>query len=242
MTVSIGTVFLLNAAALYLFPPLGHLLGLSPGQFGTWAGVGIHDISSVVGAASAFGSQSLEVATAVKLSRALWIIPMTLLVSMLARRFGDSAPAAQAPKIQIPYFIGLFLAAALVRTYIPAVAAVAPYLARAAVVGFTVTLFLVGAGISVQVLKRVGWRVLLQGLVLWLSVMAASLLVILSYPRTPLCTAPTTSCTALSATPHQRTTRAVLAETLPVSANGTRKASPAAYGRPKRIAGKGTLR
>ncbi|MEJ2651153.1 MAG: putative sulfate exporter family transporter [Gammaproteobacteria bacterium] len=125
MSAALGTVFLLNAAALYLFPLAGHHLGLDQTQFGTWAGAAIHDISSVVGAAAAYGHHALRVATAVKLSRALWIVPVTLLVAMTHRlRAGKSGVATT--RITIPWFIGLFLLASTVRTLLPAVAGAGP--------------------------------------------------------------------------------------------------------------------
>jgi len=175
MSVAIGTVFLLNGAALYLFPPLGHFFHLTQSQFGTWAGVAIHDISSVVGASSVYGLAALQRATAVKLSRALWIVPLTLGAAWLHRR---RDPAARRTRVPVPWFIGLFIAASLVRSYSTAVASASHSIAAVARVGMTVTLFLIGAGLSRRALKAVGWRALLQGILLWAAIAAGALLVV----------------------------------------------------------------
>jgi uncharacterized integral membrane protein (TIGR00698 family) len=179
MTVAIGTVFILNAVGLYLFPIFGHLLHLGQVQFGTWAGVAIHDISSVVGASSLYGSVALQTATAIKLSRALWIVPIALGASLMFRWEAageESRPANR--KSQIPRFIGLFLLASMSRSFVPLVGTLAPVFSRIARLGFTLTLFLIGAGLSRATLKAVGWRPLAQGIALWLFISAASLLVI----------------------------------------------------------------
>lgn len=177
MSVALGTVFMLNAVALYAFPPLGHLLGLNQDQFGTWAGVAIHDISSVVGAASHYGSRALQVATAVKLSRALWIVPVTIVISMAHRRSLAAAgqSPARRPRLPIPWFIGLFLVASLLRTLVPGVAQAAPAVTHVAEHGLTLTLFLIGGGLVRETLKSVGARPLLLGLVLWLGISAGTL-------------------------------------------------------------------
>jgi len=166
MSVAMGAVFLLNAVALYLFPRMGHWLGLTQVQFGTWAGMAIHDISSVVGAASSYGLVALQTATAVKLSRALWIVPVAILAGW---RTGSKA------KIQVPWFIGLFLLASLARTLIVPLAAAGPLLSRVAVAGLTMTLFLIGAGLSRETLRSVGVRPLVQAMLLWLAIGAGAL-------------------------------------------------------------------
>lgn len=173
MSVALGTVFMLNAVALYLFPVIGHALKLTQPQFGTWAGVAIHDISSVVGAASVYGPAALTTATAVKLSRALWIVPLTL-GAMLLKGKGDGGKA----KIQIPWFIGLFLLASLLRLEIPAMMPAVPWLGLAAKIGMTLTLFLIGSSLSRAMIKAVGWKPLLQGVLLWLFISVASLMVV----------------------------------------------------------------
>ena len=198
MTVAMGTVFLLNAVALYVFPLIGHALHLSQTQFGTWAGVAIHDISSVVGAASRYGLPALQTATAVKLSRALWIVPVALGAALAFRRTAphtapqaagvadttvgfdpNQTPASARGKLQIPWFIGLFLLASVARSFLPGVAAASPAISHLATTGLTLTLFLIGAGISRQTLRVVGWKPMAQGIALWLAISAGSLLVIL---------------------------------------------------------------
>ncbi len=201
MTVAMGTVFLLNAVALYAFPWLGHAMHLSQTQFGTWAGVAIHDISSVVGASSRYGPPALQTAIAVKLSRALWIVPVAVAAALTFRRRAPHlAPAKaggvtsttvgfdphQTPlgargKVQVPWFIGLFLLASVARSVVPGAAGAAPALSHLATVGLTLTLFLIGAGISRKTLQTVGWKPLVQGILLWLAISAGSLLVILRF-------------------------------------------------------------
>jgi uncharacterized integral membrane protein (TIGR00698 family) len=177
LTVALGTVFMLNAVALYVFPPLGHALGLTQAQFGTWAGVAIHDISSVVGAASQYGGVALQTATAVKLSRSLWIIPVALAAGVLARRHSSSGSANG--KLQIPWFIGLFLLASVTRSLVPGIAAAAPAIGHVATTGLTLTLFLVGAGVSRSAIAAIGVRPMLQAVILWLVISAGSLGMIL---------------------------------------------------------------
>ena len=177
MTVAMGTVFVLNAVALFVFPPLGHALGLTQTQFGTWAGIAIHDISSVVGAASHYGLTALQTATAVKLSRALWIVPISLAAAFLFRR--TAGPGQAAGKLQIPWFIGFFLLASVARTLLPGIAVLAPALSHLATVGLTLTLFLIGTGLTRAMLKAVGWQPLAQGVILWLAISGGSLWVIL---------------------------------------------------------------
>ncbi len=180
MSVAMGTVFMLNAVALYLFPWLGHQLELSPAQFGTWAGVAIHDISSVVGAAALFGGGALVTATAVKLSRALWIVPLTAAAASYHRRGAKTDSAARRRlRIPIPWFIALFILASVARTWIPGVSDAAPYLQDAAEKGLTLALFLIGSGLSLRALKAVGWRPLLQGIILWGAISSVSLWIIL---------------------------------------------------------------
>ncbi|MBI1740775.1 MAG: putative sulfate exporter family transporter [Acidobacteriales bacterium] len=166
MAVSLGTIFVLNSVALLIFPLIGAAFHLSQSQFGLWAALAIHDTSSVVGAAAKYGSGALAVGTTVKLARALWIVPMTL---------GTALARHTKAKIQWPWFIALFCFAAVLNTYVNAGAPVYPGIAKAARVGMTVTLFLIGSGISIATLKRVGPRPLLQGVLLWLLVSVTSL-------------------------------------------------------------------
>jgi uncharacterized integral membrane protein (TIGR00698 family) len=171
MSVALGTVFVLNAVALFLFPLVGEALSMSQNQFGLWAAIAIHDTSSVVGAASHYGDEALQVATTVKLARALWIIPVALLTAVLFK-----TPGA---KIKLPYFILSFVGAMLLSTYVPALQAFGPWMVKLAKIGMTVTLFLIGAGLSTRVLKAVGPKPFLQGVLLWVTISAVSLWVIL---------------------------------------------------------------
>ena len=178
MSVAMGTVFLLNALALYLFPQLGHLLHLTPEQFGTWAGVAIHDISSVVGAASAYGGDALGIATVVKLSRVLWIVPLTLAAAWWFHRGSSASGGGKRPAP--PWFIGGFLLASLAAGYFPLLGEWTPMLTRLARLGFSFTLFCIGASLSREALKAVGWRPLLQAFLLWLFIGGVSLAVVLA--------------------------------------------------------------
>ena len=177
VSVALATVFLLNAVALLVFPPIGHATGLSQDGFGLWAALAIHDTSSVVGAGLAYGPRALEVATTVKLARALWIVPVTLFIGYLdARRrrlAGDEAPDALPAKK--PWFIGGFLAMAALVTWIPALRVPGHWVAFTAQRVLVLTLLLIGAGLSRKALKDVGARPLLQGLILWLIVAGAGL-------------------------------------------------------------------
>ena len=166
MAVSLATVFVLNSVALLTFPFIGAALKLSQSQFGLWAALAIHDTSSVVGAAAKYGAVALAVGTTVKLARALWIVPMTL---------GTALIRHTRARIQWPWFIALFCLAAVINTYAPVGANVYPRIAHAAKLGMTVTLFLIGSGISMATLKEVGHRPFLQGILLWLVVSVTSL-------------------------------------------------------------------
>jgi uncharacterized integral membrane protein (TIGR00698 family) len=173
MAVSLGTVFTLNAVALLLFPAIGWHFHLSQTQFGLWSALAIHDTSSVVGAASRFGPQALAVGTTVKLARALWIVPVALVTAMIfARGTGRRA------KVQVPWFIGLFVLAAVARTYLPQAAAVFARMSALGKSGLTVVLFLIGTGLSRETIRRVGVRPMLQGVTLWIVVATVSLLAI----------------------------------------------------------------
>ncbi|UYZ62974.1 YeiH family protein [Hymenobacter weizhouensis] len=172
LSVALGTVFLLNSVALFLFPLIGHALHLSQHQFGLWAAIAIHDTSSVVGAATAYGDEALRIATTVKLARALWIIPVTLGTALVFR-----TPGA---RVQLPWFILGFVGVVLLNTYSPGLRTAAPVVVGLAKMGLTVTLFLIGAGLSGRVLRAVGARPLVQGVVLWVVVSAASLWVIMA--------------------------------------------------------------
>jgi uncharacterized integral membrane protein (TIGR00698 family) len=170
MAVSMGTVFVLNSVALFLFPLVGALLHLSQTQFGLWAALAIHDTSSVVGAAAKYGMVALSVGTTVKLARALWIVPVAL---------GVAAVRRSNRRVHLPWFILFFVLAAVMNSYVPALRAVYPALARLGRLGLAVTLFLIGTGISRQMLRRVGVRPMVQGILLWIVVGSVSLLSIL---------------------------------------------------------------
>jgi uncharacterized integral membrane protein (TIGR00698 family) len=172
MSVSIGTVFILNAVGLFVFPLIGSALRLSEPQFGLWAALAIHDTSSVVGAGAKYGALALTVATTVKLARALWIVPLTLASAAWLRHKDHREHKA---KIAWPWFILFFLLAAVCNSYLAAGASVYPWLAKAGRVGLTLTLFLIGTGITRESLKRVGVRPLIQGIGLWIVVALVSL-------------------------------------------------------------------
>jgi uncharacterized integral membrane protein (TIGR00698 family) len=168
--VSLGVIFSLNSIALLLFPVIGWWLGLSQTQFGLWAALAIHDTSSVVGAAAKYGAVALAVGTTVKLTRALWIVPLSLGTALVQKSHA---------RIQWPWFILLFCLAAVANSYLPIFNAVYPQLKHLGTIGLTVTLYLIGTGLSVKVLRNVGIRPLLQGIILWILVASGSLALIL---------------------------------------------------------------
>jgi uncharacterized integral membrane protein (TIGR00698 family) len=172
-SIALGVIFILNSIALFLFPYIGHQLDLSQREFGLWCAVAIHDTSSVVGAANKFGAEALQIATTVKLARALWIIPIALITTVLFKN--------KQTKIKIPYFIGLFILAMLLNTYVPQTEIIAPTLVLLAKIGLTVTLFLIGAGLNLSVLKTVGVKPLVQGVLLWIVIASLSLASILYF-------------------------------------------------------------
>jgi len=172
-SVALGVIFILNSVALFLFPIVGHWLGLSQKDFGLWCAIAIHDTSSVVGAANKYGFEALQIATTVKLARALWIIPIALITSVVFKN--------ESRKIKIPYFIGLFILAMLLNTYVPMTAIIAPYLVSIAKIGLTLTLFLIGAGLNRNLLKTVGIKPFFQGVLLWLFIAIASLVAIIYF-------------------------------------------------------------
>lgn len=171
MSMALGTVFILNAVALFIFPPIGHLLDMTQEQFGMWAAIAIHDTSSVVGAGAAYGEKALEIATMVKLTRALWIIPVTVVTMFLFKQKGA--------KITIPWFIFFFILAMVANTFLSIPEVVSSSLVWAAKKGLTVTLFLIGSGLSRKVIKQVGVRPMIQGVILWIFIGLISLGVIM---------------------------------------------------------------
>lgn len=172
MSVALATIFVLNAVALFVFPVLGQWLGMSQQEFGMWAAIAIHDTSSVVGAGATYGEEALQVATTIKLTRALWIIPLALATSFIFKREGR--------RISIPWFILWFVVAIMLNTYlfapVPMIGQVISSLARK---GLIITMFFIGASLSVDVLKSVGLKPLLQGILLWIVISVGSLAYIL---------------------------------------------------------------
>jgi uncharacterized integral membrane protein (TIGR00698 family) len=164
-SVALATVFLLNGVALFLFPAIGHALHLSPASFGLWAALAIHDTSSVVGAGLAFGPAALATATAVKLARALWIAPTT---AALGWRRGRA-------RAKVPLFIVGFLATAALGTFVAPLRPLAPIVSSGARHLLVASLFLVGAGLSREALRKTGLRPLLHGTLLWIVVGSATL-------------------------------------------------------------------
>jgi uncharacterized integral membrane protein (TIGR00698 family) len=179
ISVSMGTVFLLNSVALLLFPLIGWWLHLSQNQFGLWAALAIHDTSSVVGAAAKYGPQALAIGTTVKLARALWIVPVSLITAACmgraARRGGRTAHQA---RVNVPWFIFLFVAASVLSTYLPRFIGTYLDLNRLGKAGLTATLFLIGTSLSKKTLQAVGIKPFLQGVILWILLGTASLIAV----------------------------------------------------------------
>ena len=172
MSVALATIFVLNAIALFVFPVLGQWLGLTQQEFGTWAAIAIHDTSSVVGAGAAYGEEALQVATTIKLTRALWIIPLALVTSFIFKSEGK--------KVSIPWFILWFIVAILINTYLlDAVPQVGKAISGLARKGLIITMFFIGASLSTNVLKAVGLKPLVQGVLLWLVISIGSLVYIM---------------------------------------------------------------
>jgi uncharacterized integral membrane protein (TIGR00698 family) len=186
ISVSMGTVFVLNSIALLIFPAIGAALHLDQNQFGLWAALAIHDTSSVVGAAAKYGEQALAIGTAVKLARALWIVPLALIVAGFMRAWrpgagsgtGSVSGPGAAPKVAVPWFIFLFCLATAVRTYLPRFATEYAALSHLGKSGLTATLFLIGTSLSARTLRQVGARPFLQGIGLWIIVATVSLVAI----------------------------------------------------------------
>lgn len=171
-SVSLGIIFLLNALALFIFPEIGQYFHLSQNQFGIWSAIAIHDTSSVVGAASKYGHEALQTATTVKLARALWIIPISFMLSFLNKSGG---------KVKIPYFIGFFILAILVNSYFPVIKEVTDYVVDFSKSSLKVALFLIGTGLSFQNLKNIGIKPLLLGIILWVVISVISLFAVLEF-------------------------------------------------------------
>ena len=170
MAVSLGVIFILNAIALFVFPPIGRLAEMSQEQFGTWAAIAIHDTSSVVGAGEAYGAEALQTATLIKLTRALWIIPLALVTMLIFRDKSN--------KISIPWFIFLFIIAMVVNSYCGLPEALMPSFVWLAKKGLVLTLFMIGASLSLATIKQVGVRPLLLAVLLWIAIGVGSFLVV----------------------------------------------------------------
>lgn len=166
MAVALATIFVLNSIALLIFPPIGSALHMTQSQFGLWAALAIHDTSSVVGAAAKYGAVALAVGTTVKLARALWIVPVSV---------GTAVARGSKTKIQWPWFIAFFCLAAVFNTYLPAGHPAYTMCSKVARLGLTATLYLIGSGLSIATIKKVGHRPLMQGVLLWLLISVGSL-------------------------------------------------------------------
>ena len=172
MAVSLGVIFILNSVALFIFPPLGHIFDMSQTQFGTWAAIAIHDTSSVVGAGETYGEIALQTATLIKLTRALWIIPLAFVTMLIFRD--------KSGKISIPWFIFIFVLAMVINTYLPLPDTLTHVLVWIAKRGMVVTLFLIGASLSLATIRQVGIKPLVLAVLLWILIGVSSLWVVLS--------------------------------------------------------------
>lgn len=172
MAVSLGVIFILNSIALFIFPPIGHLIDMTQQQFGTWAAIAIHDTSSVVGAGEMYGEEALQIATLIKLTRALWIIPLAFVTMFIFRD--------RTAKISIPWFIFIFVLAMIVNTYVPLPEWFTTAMVWIARRGMVVTLFLIGASLSLSSIRQVGIKPLVQAVILWIVISVSSLAVVLT--------------------------------------------------------------
>lgn len=171
-SIALGVVFLLNALALVIFPILGSYFNLSQNQFGIWAAIAIHDTSSVVGAATKYGNEALQIATTIKLARALWIIPIALIFSLVYKK---------GTKVKIPIFILLFIVAILLNTYIPSIYVVSPLIFKLSKTGLKLALFLIGTGLPIKKFINIGLKPVLLGVILWIAVSISSLIMIIHF-------------------------------------------------------------
>ena len=171
-SLALAIIFTLNSIALFLYPFIGHVLGLSQEQFGLWAAIGIHDTSSVVGAAGKYGDEALKIATTVKLARALWIIPVSVFTMLIFKKKGN--------RIKIPWFIGLFIIAIVLNSYFPTLGIITPYILHISKAGLNLTLFLIGTTLTLSILKTISFRPLLLAIILWLIISSGSLLLIIN--------------------------------------------------------------
>lgn len=184
ISAALAVVFCLNALALLIFPYVGHFFNLSQSQFGLWAALAIHDTSSVVGASAKYGAESLQIATTVKLARALWIVPLVIAIQALYhaghKQDGRQTEGQQPPKRKYPWFILGFLGMAALATFVPQLAETAKAVEFTAHRLLTLTLFFIGANLSRETLKAVGLKPMLQGTILWIIITLTTLLAILT--------------------------------------------------------------
>lgn len=172
ISLALAIVFTLNSIALFIYPAIGHALQLTQEQFGLWAAVGIHDTSSVVGAANKYGPEALKIATTVKLARALWIIPVSVLTMFLFKQKGT--------KVKIPWFIGLFILAIICNTFVPQLSVITPSILHISKSGLNLTLFLIGTTLTLSVIKSISFKPMLLAVVLWILISCGSLIYILN--------------------------------------------------------------
>ena len=175
ISMSLAVVFTLNAVAMLIFPPIGELLQLTQQQFGMWSAIAIHDTSAVVGAAQTYGEQALQIATTVKLSRALWIIPLSIVSTFIFKS------KEQKSKISIPWFILLFIIAMTINTYFPINESVSNVIKLASHKMLSLTLFFIGSTLSITTIRNAGFKPILLGIMLWVAISVVSLFVILTF-------------------------------------------------------------
>ena len=171
ISIAMATVFSLNAIALFIFPSIGHYLKMTQEQFGLWVAIAIHDTSSVVGAASVFGEEALRIATTVKLTRALWIVPF---VSFLSFKMKSNS------KAKVPLFIIFFIFSVILNSYIPSIGKISPFLVKVAKGGMALSLFLIGMGIHMDDIKKAGVKNMAYGTILWIFISVSSCLYIMN--------------------------------------------------------------
>ncbi|MGN7757559.1 YeiH family protein [Chryseobacterium sp. 22532] len=172
ISLGLAIIFTLNSVALFIYPAIGHLLQLSQEQFGLWCAIGIHDTSSVVGAAGKYGNEALKIATTVKLARALWIIPVSVITMFIFKN--------KESKVKIPWFIGWFILAILLNTYFPVFDLFSGSVTAVAKSGLNLTLFFIGSTLSIRTLKTIGIKPLATAVILWIVISVGSLLYIIS--------------------------------------------------------------
>lgn len=180
MSVALVTVFILNAVALFVFPVLGRLLELSQQQFGIWSAIAIHDTSSVVGASRKYGEEALKIATSIKLTRALWIIPLVLVLALIKKKPSNARSSGEKKKrIFIPWFIFFFILATVITTFLPQGKLIYVGVKEVAKHGLILTLFLIGSSLTRDDIKAVGFKPMFQGLLLWILISTSSLLAVI---------------------------------------------------------------